>query len=81
MTDALHTSTLTAAQASAIQALEILECVQVLLHSVEEDDEPARAHRLCSGAHEIVQLVYSHIRDVEGVLSKAVEAVEAGARS
>ena len=76
-----HPSQLDLAQASAIQALEILECVQVLLHSVEEDDEPARTHRLCSGAYEIVQMVHSHISDVSKVLSKAVEAAEARARS
>ncbi|MBY0300048.1 MAG: hypothetical protein K2X71_29095 [Methylobacterium sp.] len=80
MMDALHSATLEAAQVSAIRALEVLECVQVLLHSVEEDGDPRSSHRLCSGAHEIVELAHSHIQDVSEALSKVVEAVEAEAR-
>ena len=69
-----HPSHLELAQVSAIHALEILECVQAILHSVEEDGNPLTIHRLCSGAYEIVELASSHIRDVEGVLTKAIDA-------
>jgi hypothetical protein len=69
-----HPSHLGFAQVSAIHALEILECVQVLLHSVEEDGNPLTISRICSGAYEIVELASSHIRDVEGVLTKAIDA-------
>ncbi|BAQ44242.1 MULTISPECIES: hypothetical protein [Methylobacterium] len=81
MSDAFNPGILHAAQVSAIHALEILECVQVLLHSVEEDSNPQWSHRLCSGAYEIVELAHSHVRDVSEALSKVVDAFEAGARS
>ena len=73
---AFHPSHIGLAQASAIQALEILECVQAILHSVEEDGNPVTIHRLCSGAYEIIELASSHIRDVEGVLTAIVEVVD-----
>lgn len=80
MSDALHSGILHAAQISAIHAREILEVVQVLLHSVEDGD-PGLSHSRCSGGYEIVELACSHLDDIQAALAKAVEAVEAGARS